>query len=189
MINRTRVEDFDTWKRVFDSHENLRRRFGFLGHHVNVERDDPHRIDVYLAASDLQRARDFAASDELREAMDKAGVVGPPEVTWMTPVREGLDWDRQLPAFILTHHVADFDEWLVHYDRADDMRTQRGIVGQAANRSLDDPSTAIVYHQAESFDTLERFLEDEALQRVMRDAGVTSEPHVTFVTGGWTSRY
>lgn len=48
---------------------------------------------------------------------------------------------------------------------------------------------AIVYHQAESFDTLRAFLADDALKAKMQEAGVTSAPEVTFVTGGQGKRY
>jgi len=65
----------------------------------------------------------------------------------------------------------------------------KGIVGQAANRSIDDPAVAIVYHQAESFDTLRAFLADDALAAKMQEAGVTSAPDALFVTGGWAKRY
>ena len=57
----------------------------------------------------------------------------------MTPVREAVVWDRELPAFMLSHRVADFDRWLQVYDEAADLREAHGIIGDAANRSLDDP--------------------------------------------------
>ena len=69
------------------------------------------------------------------------------------------------------------------------MRKTRGIIGHAANRSLDDPSLAVVYHQAESFDTLRSFLRSDDLRAAMKEAGATSEPEVTFHTGGWGKLY
>jgi hypothetical protein len=165
------------------------RTAGFAGHRVNVERDNPNALHVYVAVTDLQKAREFAASDELRQRMIKAGVIGPPQLTWLTPVREEVDQERRLPAIMIRHQVADFDAWLNRYNQADEMRLERGIVGHAVNQLLDDPSTAFVYHQAESFDALERCFADDALRAAMQEAGVTSEPDVTFVTGGWSKRY
>jgi hypothetical protein len=108
---------------------------------------------------------------------------------WVTPVREAIIWDRQLPAFIITHTVADFDSWLEGYDAADELRISNGIIGHAANRSNDDPSVALVYHQAEDFGTLRAFLENPELRAAMESAGVTSEPEVSFHTGGWAKAY
>lgn len=131
-----------------------------------------------MALSDQNRAKEFAGSDELRQRMKASGVLGAPEITYVTPVREALVWDRQLPAIIHSHSVADFDRWLEGYDGAASLRRENGIIGQAANRSLEDPSVAIVYHQAESFETLRAFLDNDELKAKMQEAGVTSAPDV-----------
>jgi len=189
VLVRTRVADFDTWRVAFDSHEDARRGAGILGHHINRAKDNPNDVSLYLALSDLGRAHAFAASDDLRERMKESGVISPPELTYMTPVREAIVWERELPAFMVRHSVADFDRWLEGYDGAADLQAAKGIIGQAANRSLDDPSVAIIYHQAESFDTLRAFLADDELKAKMEEAGVISAPEVQFVTGGWAKLY
>jgi quinol monooxygenase YgiN len=189
VVVRHQVADFDTWKVAFDGHENARREAGCLGHHINRAKDDPNLVTVYLAVEDVERAKAFAASDDVKQAMEEAGVTSAPELTWATPVREAVVWDRELPAILISHQVADFDSWLAGYNAADDFRQARGIIGHAANRSLDDPSVAMVYHQAESFDTLRAFLEDDELAAAMKGAGVISEPEVSFHTGGWAKFY
>jgi hypothetical protein len=83
-----------------------------LGHHINRAEEDPNDVSLYMALSDLEKAKAFAASDDLRERMKESGVVSAPEITYMTPVREAIVWDRELPAFLLSHSVADFDRWL-----------------------------------------------------------------------------
>jgi len=189
VVVRSRVADFDTWLTAFDSHEDVRRTAGILGHHINRAEDDPNDVSIYLAVSDLDKAKAFSASDDLRQRMQAAGVISVPEITYMTPVREAIVWGRELPAFMLRHSVADFDRWLEGYDAAGDLQKAEGIVGQAANRSIDDPAVAIVYHQAESFDTLRAFLANDKLKAKMQEAGVTSAPEVQFVTGGWAKQY
>jgi hypothetical protein len=189
VVIRSRVADFDTWRAGFESHEDVRRAAGMLGHHLNRAQDDPNDVSIYLAVSDLARAKAFISSSELRERMRDSGVISAPEFTFLTPVREAILWERELPAFMLSHKVADFDRWLEGYDAAGAIQTAKGIIGHAANRSLDDPSVAIVYHQAESFDTLRAFLADQDLKAVMQKAGVISAPEVRFVTGGWAKLY
>lgn len=184
-----RVEDVDRWKAGFDDHEPARRGAGILGHHINRAQDDPHLITVYLTISDLDDAKAFTSSPELGKVMQNVGVVSPPQIRWLQPIRNEIVSDRQLPAFLLHHHVADFDTWLAGYDAAGELQHSAGIIGHGANRSLDDPSLITVYHQAESFDALHSFLADPQLQIAMKEAGVTSEPHVTFHTGGWAKTY
>jgi len=188
IVNHT-VADFDIWKTAFDAEEDNRRSATVVGHHINRDEDDPNALGVYLAATDIDRLRAFASSEELKAAMAGAGVTSAPEMAWVTPVREAVVWDRELPAFIITHTVADFDSWLRGYDDADELRTSKGIIGHAANRSMDNPSLVVVYHQAESFDTLRAFLADPDLKTAMEAAGVTSEPAVSWYVGGWGKQY
>jgi hypothetical protein len=188
-IVRFSVADFDAWLVGFNDHEESRREAGILGHHINRGEEDPNDISVFMALSDLDKARTFAASDDLRVRMHEAGVSSAPQTTWMTPVRQEIIWDRELPSLMLSHSVADFDRWLEGYDAAADLQKANGIVGQAVNRSLEDPAVAIIYHQAESFGALRAFLANDELKAAMHDAGVVSAPEVRFVTGGWAKMY
>ena len=90
VVVRSRVADFDTWLAVFDSHEDARREAGILAHHINRAEDDPNDVSIFMALSDLEKAKAFAASDDLRERMQASGVVSAPEITYMTPVREAI---------------------------------------------------------------------------------------------------
>lgn len=189
VILRYEVADFDAWKAVFDAHEQSRIDSGFVGHHINRAEDDPNELGVFLAVGDVDKARAYASSDELRALMASAGVTTVPEVMWMTPLRESVEWVRELPGMILSHHVENVDAWLEGYDGADELQRANGIVGHAANQSMDDPSLIVVYHQAESFDTLRAFLRNDDLKAVMKEAGVTSEPEVTFHVGGFGKLY
>ena len=183
------VADYDTWKAAFDAHEGARQEAGVLGHHINRMEDDPNMVGLYLAVSDLDKAKEFASSAELEDAMQEAGVTGPPDMMWMKPLREAIVWDRELPAFMIGHQVADVDAWLEAYDAADELQKSNGIIGHAANVSLDDPNLVLVYHQAETFDDLRAFLANPDLRAAMEAAGVTSEPDVSFAIGGWAKLY
>ena len=189
MVARHPVADFDTWRKGFEDNQSAREAAGILGHHINRAEDDPNMVSTYFAVSDVDKAREFLESDDLKAIMKEVGVIGPPEIAWLSPVREAVIWDRELPGMMVSHTVADFDKWLEGYDAADEMRESAGIIGHAANRSMDDPSRVLVYHQAESFDALRSFLADPGLQAAMKDAGVTSEPEATFHVGGWANMY
>ncbi len=126
VLVRHQVADYDTWKAGFDEDEDARRAAGFLGHHINRAEDDPNLISVYLALTDLEQAKAMATDDRLKDIMQSAGVISAPEFTWMIPAREAIAWDRELPAFILSHRVADFDAWLAAYNEVDDLRLRSG---------------------------------------------------------------
>jgi len=183
------IADWATWKTQFDGHEGMRKAAGVLGHHINRGLENPNVITVYLAVSDLAKAKAFSTSADLRNVMAAAGVKGAPTAVWVKPVTEQIVWDREVPAMIVSHKVANFDTWLAVYKAAAATQQQGGIIGRATNQSLDDPNTVVVYHQAESHDTLKAFMANPGLKEAMQKAGVTSAPEVTFVTGGWAKRY
>ncbi len=189
VVIQSTVADFDAWKATFDGAEDLRRSGAVIGHHINRSTDDPNRIAVYFASSDEEATRAWSTSDELREVMRKAGVQAPPEMLWMTPLREDIVWDRELPAAIISHPVADVATWLAGYDAAADFRDDAGIVGHAVNQSMDDPSVVVVYHQAETSEALDAFLSSPDLQERMQSLGVTAPPEISHYIGGWGKQY
>lgn len=80
MIVAHAVKDFAAWKKVYDSLEGLRKQHGIIGAAVNQALDDPSSVTVYHQAETRAELQAFAASPELKAAMQQAGVAGPPEV-------------------------------------------------------------------------------------------------------------
>lgn len=77
------VEDYARWKIEFDKNGSARKAGGSKGAFVFRSAEDPNQVTVLLEWDDLDRARAFASSDELREAMQRAGVTGPPGVSFL----------------------------------------------------------------------------------------------------------
>jgi heme-degrading monooxygenase HmoA len=79
-----KVEDYNRWKAAFDAHASAREAGGSTGtNYILRNVDNPNELVVVLEWDDLDRARQFAQSQELREAMQNAGVTGPPEVLFL----------------------------------------------------------------------------------------------------------
>ncbi len=77
------VEDFAKWKSVFDEHSSTRKAGGSKGGYLFQSADDPNEVIVVLEWDNLDSARQFIGSDDLREAMQRAGVVGPPHIHFL----------------------------------------------------------------------------------------------------------
>jgi len=78
------VEDYATWREGFDNHAPARQAGGATDEaYVMRNVDDPNEITIVLGWSDLEKARAFTESASLKEAMQKAGVTGPPEVRFL----------------------------------------------------------------------------------------------------------
>lgn len=80
LIARHPVNDYSAWRSVYDSVGELRQRFGCTGDEVLVDPSDKQDVFVLHRFPSVEQAEAFAASAELREAMGRAGVAGPPRI-------------------------------------------------------------------------------------------------------------
>ena len=88
ILVRHNVEDYSKWKPVFDKHSNLRSKNGSKGGKVFQSADNPDEVFVLLEWDSLDNARNFAQSDNLKEAMQEAGVVGMPDIYFIEEAAE-----------------------------------------------------------------------------------------------------
>ena len=77
---RHRVADYKAWRKVYDGFDAERTKMGASGHVVFQTVDDPNDVTAWHDFEALGKAKAFAASAHLKEAMGKAGVKGKPEV-------------------------------------------------------------------------------------------------------------
>ena len=78
------VEDYATWRKGFDEHASARQAAGATDEvYVMQTLDNTNDITAILGWSDMEKANAFIQSPELKEAMQKAGVTGPPEIRFL----------------------------------------------------------------------------------------------------------
>ncbi len=80
MIIHHRVRDYATWRPVFDAHEPARTAAGLSNGRVFRSADNPNDLILLFDFADRRKAEEFAASDELKTAMQRAGVEGRPDM-------------------------------------------------------------------------------------------------------------
>lgn len=83
ILVRHKVQDYATWKPGFDDHASTREASGSKGGFVFRNTDDPNEVVVLLEWDDLEKARRFSQSDDLREKMQEVGVVDQPDVYFL----------------------------------------------------------------------------------------------------------
>jgi quinol monooxygenase YgiN len=88
MIARHTVSDYGKWKSVYDDLAPVRKESGVIGASVGRDPDDGNTIIVVHRFNDLDAARAFAQSKDLKEAMAEAGVVGAPEFWFAEEVEQ-----------------------------------------------------------------------------------------------------
>lgn len=78
------VADYPNWKAAFDSHQSERQNHGLKDIHILRDNTNQNYVTILFEAQDFEKARAFATSGNLRETMKKAGVVGNPEICYLS---------------------------------------------------------------------------------------------------------
>jgi quinol monooxygenase YgiN len=84
LLVRHTVEDYARWRPYFDQHEAARRTAGSQGAQVFQSAANPNEITILMEWDSLENAQAFAQSPDLREIMQKAGVMGMPDVQFLS---------------------------------------------------------------------------------------------------------
>ena len=86
LLVRHKVEDYAKWKPVFDEHGAVRKAGGSQGGYLFRNANDPSELIILFEWDSLDKAQQFAQSDDLREAMQRAGVMDRPDVYFLEEV-------------------------------------------------------------------------------------------------------
>jgi heme-degrading monooxygenase HmoA len=81
-----KVEDYARWRPIYDEHAATRKASGASGTaagQVFRSAMDPNEVVILLEWDDLEKARQFAQSEDLRQTMQRAGVVDQPDVYFL----------------------------------------------------------------------------------------------------------
>jgi len=89
MFVRHSVQDYEAWKSVFDSVSDLRRRNGEQSYQIMRQDNGSTSLIALFQWDNLDNARKYAASPELKEAMERAGVTSKPEILFLEEAARG----------------------------------------------------------------------------------------------------
>jgi heme-degrading monooxygenase HmoA len=83
VLSRSKVQDYARFKANFDEHGATRKAAGSKGARVFRSADNPNEVIILMEWDQLQKARQFAQSQDLKKAMEKAGVADKPDVYFL----------------------------------------------------------------------------------------------------------
>jgi hypothetical protein len=87
MIVRHKVRDYGEWRPIFDQYAEMQRGAGLLNPRVYHSADsNKSEIVVVFDTEDTKKAKEFAASADLKEAMEKAGVLDAPTIYFLESI-------------------------------------------------------------------------------------------------------
>ena len=85
MLRRS-VADYTSWKAFFADHGGARANAGILGQSGNTLADDDNYVVAYVQSADMADVGGMLDDPNMKEAMERAGVTGPPTFTFLNHV-------------------------------------------------------------------------------------------------------
>jgi hypothetical protein len=75
-----KVKDYAAWRTSYDGREKSRLSAGITNGRVFRRAEDPNDVVILQDVADVAKARTWFASDDLKAAMQKSGVIGSPSI-------------------------------------------------------------------------------------------------------------
>jgi len=89
MMIRHKIKDYDKWAPGFHAHADVRKETGELSYHIYRDIDDPYQVILVFEMADLDKAREFSWSEDLKKAMRAAGIESLPEISFFDELESG----------------------------------------------------------------------------------------------------
>ena len=176
------VEDYEKWKAKFDEHASARNEAQLSDWALLRGRDNPNMVTVIGKVGDIDAAKAFIASEDLKSVMEGAGVKGEPNIRFAKV--EVLDQEAAKSSNVrlyTQHKVKDYAAWKSVFDSKAEMHQEAGVSAVAIGRDMDDENDITVVLTAADFETLENFIKNPELKAAMEQAGVMGEPNFSFM--------
>lgn len=84
VLIRHKVRNFTDWKPAYEAHLPQREAAGLIESSLLRGIDDPSEVVILFEAKDMGRARTLVESAEIKDVMQKAGVVDKPDIFFLT---------------------------------------------------------------------------------------------------------
>lgn len=177
-----KVKDFDKWKIGFDQDSVARKASGLDFIVIGRNNDNSNDLMIALKASDVQKAKAFAADPRLKDVMEKNGVSSKPDVAYYHVLRFNAE-SKEKQWVLVTHRVKDFDAWQKVFDaEGTEARASYGLIDVVLARGVDDPNVVQLVFDIKDMAKAKARLNDPELKKLMTEGGVEGAPTVRFYT-------
>ena len=170
------MANFAKWKPEYEAHDSARRSYGLSNYVIGRGLNDSNMVVVILKMDDVNKAKEFASSKDLKERMQKAGVTGTPSLTYLDVVMDDNSTIEQTARLMMTHKVKDWDAWKKEFDSHKQARIDAGLIDRGLGYSVGDNHMVSIVFAITDMKKAETFLKSTDLKEKMAKAGVEGPP-------------
>lgn len=180
MIIRHKVTDYTKWKAGYDAHDSSRLANGLHNYVVARGTEDSNMVLVAVRMDDVEKAKAFAASKELKERMKQLSITGTPVVDFLESIMNDTSALQSTVRVMVRHKVKDWDAWKKAFDSHMQTRTDAGLTDRVVAHSVGDTHNVTLVFAVSDMDKAKTFMKSDDLKNKMKEAGVDGPPDMFF---------
>jgi hypothetical protein len=176
MVVMHKVKDFNKWKASYDAHDSLRLASGIHNYVVGRGVKDSSMVLVATKVDDMGKAKAFGKGADLKQAMQKSGVVGAPTMKFV--IMEFLDSGNISTTLRsrTTFTVKDWDAWRRSFDSTRNLNTDNGLTIRGYGHDADNKNNVTIVTAITDTAKASAYWKSDLLKQRRKASGVTSEP-------------
>lgn len=176
MMVKHKVKDYATFKTVYDGHDSARLANGLHSYVIGRGMDDSMMVLVALKADNLEKAKAFSKDAGLKAAMQKAGVTGAPEISFINAVWQDTVNVGSIPRVLTSFTVKDFEVAKKGFEEGKQERMDNGVVDRQYGHDADDNHKVSLVTALNDVDKAKAYWASDAIKKRIEAGGLTSEP-------------
>lgn len=172
-----KVKDYAAWKVAYDSHDSVRLANGLHSYVIGRGLDDSMVVIIAMRVDNLDKAKAFAKDPSLKERMQKGGVVGAPEISFINVLWQDTVSVGAIPRVIATYTVKDWDAWKKAFEGSKQTRIDNGIVDRQYGHDADDNHKVSTVTALTDEAKAKAYWASDVIKTTMQEAGITTTPN------------
>ena len=175
-----KVANYSKWKSSYDGHDSIRLVHGLHKYIIARGIEDSNTLIVAMKMDDINKAKEMAGSQELKDRMKKSGVIETPTINYLETVMNDTSSIEQRTRLLIRHKVKDFDTWKKTFDSTKQDRVNAGLTDRVLGYAVSDNHDVSIILAVADVDKAKAFINSKDLKDKMKVAGVDGLPTFFF---------
>jgi hypothetical protein len=180
MTIKHKVANYSKWKPSYESRDSIRLAYGLHNYVIARGIDDSNMVMVALRMDDVNRAKELAASQGMKDRMKKAGVVGPVSIDYLESVMNDSTAIQQTVRLMVKSKVKDWDAWKKSFDSHKQTRIDSGLTDRVVSYTVGNNHNVTLVFAVADVAKAKAFIKSKDLKDKMAEAGVVGPPSFFF---------
>ena len=182
MVMMHKVANFAKWQAGYEMGDSMRLAHGLHNYVLARGVKDTNMVMVVVKMDDAARAKEFTTSADLKGAMQKAGVIGTPSISYLDVQMQDTTTNTANTRVMVTHKVKDWDAWKKVYDEDKTTRMNAGLTDRLLAIGLGDNHQVTMVFLVSDMKKAEDFSKSPELKTKMEAGGVEGPPTFFYYT-------